>query len=80
MHVSNFGVDKCGNTVLLDFANDTGNRPIWAKYTMKPNDDFIARVADLLRWPDNSNLRSMLRVSSCLWMVSNPKLGATTCA
>ena len=50
------------------------------KYTMKSHDSFIHRVADLLHWPDNPNMRSMAVVGSCLWMASNPKLGATTCA
>ncbi|KAH7886430.1 hypothetical protein F5I97DRAFT_1928283 [Phlebopus sp. FC_14] len=76
MHVSNFGVDKCGNTVLLDFGQ-IGRLPLsFAKYTLESDEDdsFIARVANLLRWPDNSNMDSMARVSSCLWMTSNPKL------
>jgi hypothetical protein len=56
MHVSNFGVDKYDNTVLLDFGQ-IGRLPLsFAKYTMKSEDDFVARVANLLRWPDNSNI------------------------
>ena len=82
MHVSNFGVDECGNTVLLDFGA-IGRLPLsFAKYTMGSGGDgsFIARVANVLRWPDNPNMDSMARVSYCLWMASNPKLGTTTCA
>ena len=81
MHVSNFGVDTCGNTVLLDFGQ-IGRFPLsFAKYTMmKSHYSFIAHVADLLHWSDNSNMLSTLRVSSCLWMASDPNLGATTCA
>ena len=78
MHVSNFGVDKCGDTVLLDFGQ-IGRLPLsFAKYTMESNegDSFIARVANLLCWPDNPNMDSMARVSSCLWMMSKPKLGS----
>lgn len=80
MHVSNFGVDECGNTVLLDF-NEIGRLPLsFAKYTMGSGggNSFISRVADLLRWPDNSNINSMASVSYCLWMGSNPKLGVAT--
>jgi hypothetical protein len=68
MHVSNFGVDQSDNTVLLDFGQ-IGRLPLsFAKYTMNINSDdiFIARVANLLRWPDNSNKDSMARVSCCL--------------
>lgn len=43
-------------------------------------DTFIAGVANILRWPDNSNMDSMVKVSRCLWMTSNPELGAMTCA
>jgi hypothetical protein len=81
MHVSNFGVDNCGDTVLLDFGQIRRLPLSFAKYTMmKSHDSFIDRVADLLHWPDNPNMRSMAMVCSCLWMTSNPKLGATTCA
>lgn len=82
MHVSNFGVDECGDTVLLDFGQ-IGRLPLsFAKYTIEwgKGDGFIGRVADLLRLPDNPNVKSMARVSSCLWMVSDPGLGTTTCA
>jgi hypothetical protein len=50
MYVSNFSVDECGNTVLLDFGQ-IGRLPLsFAKYTMKSGGDgsFIARVANLL--------------------------------
>ena len=81
MHESNFGVDMCGNTVLLDFG-DIGRLPLsFAKFVLRSrNDDsFVARVAKLLCWPDNPNMKSMGRVSSCLWMAADPTLGATTC-
>jgi hypothetical protein len=82
MHVSNFSVDESDNTVLLDFGQ-IGRLPLsFAKYTMESGEDdsFIARVTNILRWPDNPNMDSMARVSSCLWMASDPKLGAVTCA
>ncbi|KAF7359090.1 hypothetical protein MSAN_01250100 [Mycena sanguinolenta] len=75
MHVSNFGVDECGNTVLMDFGL-IGRLPLsFAKYTIQSSDDFISRVADLLHWPENSNIDSMARVSHCLWMTANPQPG-----
>ena len=79
MHEGNFGVDTCGNTVLLDFGH-IGRLPLsFAKYTIRSrgNDDdsFVGRVAKLLCLPDNSNMESMARISSCLWMAANPKLG-----
>ena len=46
--------------------------------------DFITRpnhgAANLLCWPDNFSISSMVRVSTsnCLWVASNPKLGAAT--
>jgi hypothetical protein len=82
MHISNFGVDRCGNTVLLDFGQ-IGRLPLsFAKYAMGSDEDggFVAQVANLLCWPENSNMISMARVSSCLWTTSNPKLGVTGCA
>ena len=58
MHVSNFGVDKCGDTVLLDFGQIGRLSLSFVKYTMKSDEDhsFIARVANLLCWPDNYNM------------------------
>ena len=82
MHVSNFGVDMCGNTVLLDFG-DIGRLPLsFATYNLqwRNDDSFVGRVAKFLSWPDNCNRRSMGLVSSCLWMTYKPTLGATTCA
>jgi hypothetical protein len=82
MHISNFGIDGCGNTVLMDFGQ-VGRLPLsFAKYALgsKKDGSFIARVANLLCWPDNSNRNSMARVSSCLRMTSNPKLGVAASA
>jgi hypothetical protein len=86
MHVSNFAVDKCGNMMLFDFGR-IGRLPLsFAKYTMQSyiDDSFIARVAKLLSWPDNSspnsNMRSMAKVAGCLWRAADPELGATPCA
>jgi len=77
MHISNFGVDKWDNAVLMDFA-EIGRLPLsFAKFTMmKTHDSFVTSVTNLLCWPASSNIRSMASVSSCLWMVSDPKLGA----
>ena len=79
MHVSNFGVDKSGKTVLLDFGQ-IGRLPMsFAKYTvgLGRDDSFTGHVARLLQWPDSANIDTMARVSRCLWMTANPKLGGT---
>ncbi|KAF7324466.1 hypothetical protein MSAN_02518600 [Mycena sanguinolenta] len=74
MHASNFGFDECGNMVLMDFGL-IGRLPLsFAKYTMQSSEDFISRVADLLCWPENSNIDSMAR-ALIVWMTANPKLG-----
>ena len=78
MDPSNFGVDDGGNTVLLDFG-DIGLLPTsFAIFTMSLDDTFTA-VAKLLGWSGSSNLASMAVISHCLWLASDPRLGASTC-
>ena len=57
MHVSDFGVDTYSRTALMDFGQ-IGQLPLsFAKFIMRPcRGDFIARVANLLCWPDTSNM------------------------
>ncbi|KIM92108.1 hypothetical protein PILCRDRAFT_57571, partial [Piloderma croceum F 1598] len=78
MDPSNFGVDNGGNTVLLDFG-DIGLLPAsFAISTMSLDDTFTA-VAKFLGWSGSSNLASITVISHCLWLASDPCLGASTC-
>ena len=78
MDASNFGVDDGGNTVLLDFG-DIGLLPAsFAISTMSSGTTFTAAVAKFLGWSGSSNLASMAVISHCLWMASDPRLGAST--
>ncbi len=78
MDPSNFGVDEHGNTVLMDFGEIAMLPESFAAYTLSSNDNLavIARSLGLSRSP---NVASMAVISSCLWMVSDPKLGVSTC-
>ncbi len=79
MHVSNFGIDEAGKTVLFDFGQ-IGWLPLsFAKFTMSSKVQFTADVAKFLRWSCSSNQASMCEISRCLWMTSEPSLGASTC-
>ncbi|KAJ7292646.1 hypothetical protein C8J57DRAFT_1428746 [Mycena rebaudengoi] len=79
MRVRNFGVDKFGDTVLLDFGQ-IGRLPLsFVKHIMGSDEIFISSVANLLCLPDSPNMNSMARVSGCLWMTSDTTLGAATC-
>jgi hypothetical protein len=74
MDPSNFGVDEHGNTVLMDFGEIAMLPESLAAYVLLSNDGLavIARSLGL----SNSNVASMTVISSCLWMVSDSKLGA----
>lgn len=78
MDPSNFGVDEHGNTVLMDFGEIAMLPESFVAYTLSSNDNLtvITRSLGLLR---SSNVASMAIISSCLWMVSDRKLGASTC-
>jgi hypothetical protein len=79
MRFRNFGVDKFGDTVLLDFGQ-IGRLPLsFVKHIMGSDEIFISSVANLLCLPDSLNMNSMARVSGCLWMTSDTTLGAATC-
>jgi len=74
MHLSNFGVDEDGKTVLMDFA-EIGLLPaILVAYTMS-SDKNLAPIATALNLPQGSN-PSMAAISAYLWCVAAPKLGA----
>ncbi len=76
MDPSNFGVDEHGNTVLMDFGEIAMLPESFAAYTLSYNLAVIARSLGLSRSP---NVASMAVISSCLWMVSDGKLGASAC-
>jgi hypothetical protein len=76
MHPSNFGVDQHGKTVLMDFA-EIGLLPeTFVAHTMS-SEKRLAPITIALSLSGSSNA-SMAAVSSLLWMVASPKLGAST--
>jgi hypothetical protein len=76
MHPSNFGVDQHGRTVLMDFV-EMGLLPeTFVAHTMF-SEKRLAPIAIALSLSDSSNA-SMAVLSLHLWMVANPKLGAST--
>jgi hypothetical protein len=50
----------------------------FAIFTMSLDNTFTA-VAKFLGWSGSSNLASMGVISHCLWLASDPRLGASTC-
>jgi hypothetical protein len=77
MHPSNFGVDQHGKTVLLDFV-EIGLLPeTFVAHTMS-SEKRLTPTAIALSLSGSSNA-SMAAISSILWMVASPKLGAATC-
>ena len=71
----NFGVDKSGNTVLVDFAGIGLLPETFVAHTLS-SDERLAPIAAALSLSGKSN-NSMSRISSVLWMVGSPKLGAS---
>ena len=79
MDDSNFGVDENGRTVLMDF-NEVGLLPeTFVAHTLS-SEKKLRPIAASLGLSGNSNLASMAAIARCLGMVSNPKLGTSTCA
>ena len=79
MDDSNFGVDENGRTVLMDFS-EVGILPeTFVAYTLYWDQKFHP-ITVSLGLSGNSNLVSMVAIAQCLGMVSNPKLGTSTCA
>jgi len=77
MHPSNFGVDQYGKTVLMDFA-EIGLLPeTFVVHTMF-SEKRLAPTAIALSLSGSSNA-TMAAISSLLWMVASPELGAATC-
>ena len=73
MDDSNFGLDENGRTVLMDFAE------IRLLPTLSLDKKFDPIIASL-GLSGNSNRASMAAITRCLGMVSNPKLGTSSCA
>jgi hypothetical protein len=78
MHPSNFGVDQHGKTVLMDFAKIGLFPETLVAHTMF-SEKRLAPIAIALNLSVSSNA-TMAAISSLLWMVASPKLGAATCA
>ena len=79
MDDSNFGVDENGRTVLMDFG-EVGLLPeTFVAHPLSSNQK-LHPIAASLGLSGNSNLVSMAAIAHCLGMVSNPKLGTSTCA
>ncbi|KIM51729.1 hypothetical protein SCLCIDRAFT_18312 [Scleroderma citrinum Foug A] len=79
MDDSNFGVDEHERTVLMDFS-EIGLLPeTFVAYTLS-SDNNLGPIAASLGLSGNSNLVSMAAIAHCLGMVSDPKLGTSTCA
>ncbi|KAH8979489.1 hypothetical protein EDB86DRAFT_2814548 [Lactarius hatsudake] len=78
MNDSNFGVDENGRTVLTDFS-EVGLLPeTFVAHTLSSGK--LRPIAASLGLSSNSNLVSMAAITQCLGMVSNPRLGTSTCA
>lgn len=78
MDNSNFGVDEHGRTVLMDFG-EVGVLPetfIASTLCSKKH----ASIAASLGLLNNSNLKTMAVIRHLLWMLSDPRPGAPTCA
>jgi len=79
MDDSNFGLDENGRTVLIDFS-EIGLLPeTFVVYTLSSDEKFDPIVASL-GLSGNSNLASMAAIAQCLGVLSNPKLGTSSCA
>lgn len=76
MDPGNFGVDERGNTVLMDFGEIAMLPESFAAFTLS---NHHAALATSLGLSSSSNAASMTRISSFLWMVYDPTLGAPTC-
>lgn len=74
---SNFGVDEHGNTVLMDFGDIAMLPESFAASTYRSSDNNLGAITKSLGLSGNANTASMAVISSVLWMVGNPKLGAT---
>ncbi|KDQ59787.1 hypothetical protein JAAARDRAFT_46414 [Jaapia argillacea MUCL 33604] len=72
MHPSNFGVDEHGNTVLMDFGEIAMLPESFVAYTLLKSHAALAASLGLSR---SSNVASMARISSFLWIVADPTFG-----
>jgi hypothetical protein len=77
MHPSNFGVDQHGKTVLMDFAAIGLLPETFVAHTMGL-EKRLAPIDIALNLSPGSSNASIGPLSSLLWMVASPKLGAST--
>ncbi|KAM6503340.1 hypothetical protein JOM56_000283 [Amanita muscaria] len=79
MDKSNFFIDNNGNLCILDFEDVVILPESFASYTMYTSSiPFVKNVARYLGWPPCSNLGSMARVRTILWMLADTTLGTST--
>ena len=78
MDLSNFCIDEHGNTVLVDFGQIAVLPESFAMRAIGSNTS-LAPIAKSLGLSRNVNTASMSKISSVLWMIGDPTLGASTC-
>ncbi|KAF9801286.1 hypothetical protein IEO21_10149 [Rhodonia placenta] len=80
MHPSNFGVDEHGNMVLMDFGEIAMLPESFVAFTLAQNESQAAiATARSIGLSRSSNIASIAVISSVLWMIADPTLGASTC-
>ncbi|EDQ98976.1 uncharacterized protein LACBIDRAFT_318417 [Laccaria bicolor S238N-H82] len=72
---SNFGIDKDGKTVLMDFESIGLLPETLVLYTLSSDEIIGPFLTNTLGLSGTANLASLNAIASCLWMSSNPKLG-----
>jgi hypothetical protein len=79
MDESNFGVDKDGRTVIMDFDSIGLVPETLVLYTLRSNRS-VDPLITTLRLSGKDNLASLSAIAYALQMVANPKLGESTSA
>ena len=77
MHESNFGVDKDGRTVLMDFESIGLVPESFVFYTVS-SDESVKPLLTTLGLSGTANLRSLGAIAYCLGMVADAELGEST--
>jgi hypothetical protein len=76
---SNFGRDEHGNAVIMDFGQIAPLPQSFAAFTIFSNPR-LAPFAESLGLANNANVASMIKISGILWMMSDERLGTSTCS